>query len=104
MRAEDKKRRQRREENGESRQEGREEKRREESGGGLSMTVRGTNSTIFHQSASLIMIVPVGTGKGMLLRQNIRQAHSKATLGEATTKISLSLSSALIFHHRYNSA
>ena len=61
-------------------------KRREESGGGLSMTVRDTNSTIFHQSASLIMIVPVGTGKGMLLRQNVRQAHSKATLGEASTK------------------
>ena len=50
------------------------------------MTVRGTNSTIFHHSVSLIMIVPVGTGKGMLLRQNIRQAHSKATQGEATTK------------------
>ena len=50
------------------------------------MTVGGTNSTIFHQSVSLIMIVPVGTGKGILLRQNIRQAHSKATQVEATTK------------------
>ena len=50
------------------------------------MTVGGTNSTIFHQSVSLIMIVPVGTGKGMLLRQNARQAHSRASCGETTNK------------------